>query len=143
MEVDGQSVNFSSLVILLTTAGVAHERIHTPEQESFNVYFSAAHTCVEIVFWKLKARWRILYYSFPPYLIVTCCTLHNFCEKEKDQGNPRWMHEATILEEQFPQPGDQPLNAVNADGQAVREALKSYMAANFPLSQGVCPCNCK
>lgn len=117
----------------------------TPEQESFNVYLSAARTCVEIAFGRLKSRWRILlkrsdlHYTFSPYLIATCCALHNFCEKEKDHGNPRWMHEATILEEQFPQPADHPVNAVSADGQAIREALKNHIVTNFPLRQGVRP----
>lgn len=147
VEVDGQGVNYFiigdpayPLLEWLIKGYTRHQGL-TPEQESFNVYLSAARTCVEIAFGRLKSRWRILlkrsdlHYTFSPYLIATCCALHNFCEKEKDHGNPRWMHEATILEEQFPQPADHPVNAVSADGQAIRGAQKSYCDKLSPSSR--------
>ncbi|KAL7407739.1 hypothetical protein ABVT39_012779 [Epinephelus coioides] len=151
VEVDDQGVNYFIIgdpaypLLEWLIKGYTRYPGLTPKQESFNVYLSAARTCVEIAFGRLKSRWRILlkrsdlHYTFSPYLIATCCALHNFCEKEKDHGNPRWMHEATILEEQFPQPADHPVNAVSADGQAIREALKNHMVTNFPLRQGVRP----
>ncbi|CAL8314474.1 unnamed protein product [Lota lota] len=58
----------------------------TPEQESFNVYLSAALTAAETAFARLKSRWAVLlkrsdlHYTFTPYVAATCYALHNFCE---------------------------------------------------------------
>uniref|UniRef100_A0A8C6SSH1 DDE Tnp4 domain-containing protein n=1 Tax=Neogobius melanostomus TaxID=47308 RepID=A0A8C6SSH1_9GOBI len=145
MEVEGAGVHFYVIgdpaypLLHWLIKGNTRARNLTAEEKSFNVHVSAARTCVEMAFGRLKARWRILLkimdvnYTFCPFLIVTCCALHNFCER--DTANPRWMQEATTFEAQLPQPGNPPANNANEMGRTVREAITNYMAANFPLRQ--------
>ncbi|KAL2101891.1 hypothetical protein ACEWY4_003652 [Coilia grayii] len=112
--------------------GYTHSPRITHEQESFNVYLSSARTTIEIAFGRLKARWRVLlkrsdfHFTFSPYMIATCCALHNLCEDEKES--------ASVLESTTPQPGVRAYNAPdNAAGQRIRDALADYLSANFPL----------
>ncbi|XP_062391518.1 uncharacterized protein LOC134079454 [Sardina pilchardus] len=112
----------------------------TPEQESFNVYLSSARTTVEIAFGRLKSRWRVLlkrsdfHFTLAPYVIATCCALHNFCESEKETMMPTWLEEAVQFEEQLPQPGARPHNTGESGvAQRVRQTLTEYMAALHPL----------
>ncbi|KAJ0055105.1 hypothetical protein NL108_009852 [Boleophthalmus pectinirostris] len=138
VDVDGVGVNFYIIgdpaypLLDWLLKGYTRAQAQTPEQESFSVHLSAARTCVEMAFGRVKARWRILlkrndlHYTFCPYLVITCCALHNFCEREKEPGNLRWMQEAAQIEVQFPQPGNPPINNANENGQAIREALKDY-----------------
>ncbi|KAL2094402.1 hypothetical protein ACEWY4_009121 [Coilia grayii] len=82
--------------------GYTHSPRITPEQESFNVYLSSARTTVKIAFGRLKACWRVLmkrsdfHFTFSPYMITTCCALHNLCEDEKESLNPTWTAEASV-----------------------------------------------
>ena len=76
------------------------------------------------------------HYSLAPYVITTCCALHNFCEQEKEILN--WTEEAEMLEQVPAQPAAQPHNAVEASGaQRIRQALTTYMAAHHPLRRRV------
>ncbi|KAK7878183.1 hypothetical protein WMY93_031180 [Mugilogobius chulae] len=149
IDVEGVGVNFYIIgdpaypLLDWLIKGYTRAQMHTAEQMSFNVHLSAARTCVEMAFGRLKARWRILlkrtdlHFTFCPHLVVTCCALHNFCERQRDQGNPRWIQETAVIEAELPQPGNQPINTANGNAQTIREALKDYVAANLPQRQGV------
>lgn len=110
------------------------------EEESFNVYLNSARVSIEMAFGRLKARWRILCkkmdcaYTFCPQIILTCCILHNFVESHKEQFFMEWLEEVSNSDQLFPQP----ITVQNCDrdcitGTAVRDHLKQYLAANYPL----------
>lgn len=112
----------------------------SPEEESFNVYLSSARVSIELAFGRLKARWRMLQkkmecnYKFVPQVIVACCVLHNFCEDNKDRFLNEWLQQIIQLDRVFVQPRQQ----INRERDSVRstiirECLKDYLAANFPL----------
>lgn len=112
----------------------------TAEQESFNAYLRSARTTVDIAFGKLKSRWRVLlrkcdfHYTFIPYVIATCCALHNFCEAEEEGFSPAWTEEAARMERRMPQPDVCSCSESEcSDGQKVRLALTEYLRANVPL----------
>lgn len=119
--------------------GYPHTAAITPQEESFNFYLSAARTSVEIAFGRLKARWRVLlkrsdfHYTFTPFVAVTCCALHNFCEREQEILNSTWMDEATSLESNTPQPASRPHPPSRTTDAAVRRTLTEYLARNFQL----------
>jgi len=60
-----------------------------PQEELFNAHFNRGRVHVEMVFGRLKSRWRILLkhnelnYKFVPDVVATCCTLHNILETKK------------------------------------------------------------
>lgn len=119
--------------------GYTHTHALTPQEESFNIYLSAARTAVEIAFGRLKSRWRVLlqrsdfHFTFTPLVVITCCALHNFCEREDQILNPTWMEEAASTERTMPQPVERPhLPSRNAD-KCVRRVLTEYLASSFPL----------
>lgn len=110
------------------------------EQESFNLYHSAARTVVELAFGRLKSRWRVLmkrsdfHFTFTPCMVVTCCALHNFSEQHKKHLNPQWIDTAAAdVERGFPQPV----------AKTARQALTNHMAANhlncIKTSTNICP----
>lgn len=114
----------------------------TPQEKSFNVYLNSGRVCVEIAFGRLKARWRRLlkridvYYSYAPYLVSTCCILHNIVETTKETFLPAWENSVKEIEVQFQQP--QPLRSRtldNFEGSHIRDALKNYLAEHFKLRQ--------
>ncbi|KAK0154191.1 Protein ALP1-like [Merluccius polli] len=126
--------------------GYPHTTGITPQEESFNFYLSSARTSVEIAFGRLKARWRVLlkrsdfHYTFTPLVVVTCCALHNFCEREEEILHSTWMAEATSLQTSTPQPASRPYPPSRSTDEAVRRTLTEYMASNFPLRrQCECP----
>ncbi|XP_058229067.1 uncharacterized protein LOC131342322 isoform X2 [Hemibagrus wyckioides] len=111
----------------------------TPQQKSFNIYLSDARAAMDIAFGRLKARWQVLlnrsdfHYTFSPYVTITCCALHNFCEREEESFGQAWMEEAAVLERAVPQPPTQSYTELNNAGEAVRRVLTEYVASNFPL----------
>lgn len=116
----------------------------TPEQEPFNVNLSSARTTEEIAFGRLKSRWRVLlkrsdfHFTFSPCMIATCCALHNFSEREKEQVPQCWLEEATAMERALPHPHSAPqIHTPSADADVMRDALSAYMAANFPLRRSI------
>ena len=61
----------------------------SPAQENFNVYLSSARMMVANTFGRLKSRWRMVSkrmvcrVELTPYVIMTCCCLHNVCDRSK------------------------------------------------------------
>ena len=108
------------------------------EQESFNAYHSGARMMVENAFGRLKSRWRMLskrmdcHVSLSPYVIMTCCCLHNMCEKLKLQVNPLCKYEPSVPSDQ---PIQEPDQCMEAGASEIRNAICRYMAANLPLRQ--------
>lgn len=69
-----------------------------------------------------------------PYVIATCCALHNYCERQKETLLLNWTEEVEMAEQVFPQPARQTHNVAEASGsQNIRLALTAYMAAHHPL----------
>ncbi|XP_049899220.1 uncharacterized protein LOC126389517 [Epinephelus moara] len=144
-DISGTPVNFFVLgdpaypLLEWLMKGYTHTSALTPQEESFNIYLSAARTAVEIAFGRLKSRWRVLlkrsdlHFTFTPFVAVTCCALHNFCEREDEILNPTWMEEAASMERTRPQPVAQPHLPSGSADEAVRRVLTQYMASNFPL----------
>jgi hypothetical protein len=110
------------------------------EEESFNVYLNSARVSVEMAFGRLKARWRILFkkmdcdYTFSPQIILACCTLHNFVENHKERFFNEWLEEVDNSNQLFPQPiAIQNRDKDCVSGTTIRDHLKQYLAANYPL----------
>lgn len=114
------------------------------EEESFNVYLNSARVSVEMAFGRLKARWRILCkkmdcaHTFSPQIILACCTLHNFVESHKEQFFTEWLEEISNNDRLYPQP----VAVQNRDRDcilsvAVRNHLKQYLVANYPLRKSL------
>ncbi|XP_054589578.2 uncharacterized protein [Nothobranchius furzeri] len=145
VQIEGQDVDFFLLgdpaypLLPWLMKGYLQSPRLTPQEESFNVYLSSARTTIEIAFGRLKSRFRVLlkrsdfHFTFTPYVVATCCALHNFCEMEKEHVNPRWAEEATSVERLFPQPVSQVNRADNSAASAIRRALTDYLAARVPL----------
>nr|XP_054600475.1 uncharacterized protein LOC107372359 [Nothobranchius furzeri] len=113
VQIEGQDVDFFLLgdpaypLMPWLMKGYLQSPRLTPQEESFNVYLSSARTTIEIAFGRLKSRFCVLlkrsdfHFTFTPYVVATCCALHNFCEMEKEHVNPRWAEEATSVERLF------------------------------------------
>ena len=119
--------------------GYIHSQALTPQKESFNTYLSSARTGVEIAFGRLKSWWRVLlkqsdfHFTFTPYVVGTWCALHNFCEREKDGIKPYLDGGLQVWKGQ--QQGLRAHMTPDPGGKAVRQALTTYLAANFLLQQ--------
>ncbi|CAG2251641.1 unnamed protein product [Mytilus edulis] len=70
----------------------------TYEQKTFNYKHSSTRMVVEGSFGRLKGRWRCLLKRLDvatvrvPYVVCSCCTLHNFCEVHGDGINEQWLN---------------------------------------------------
>lgn len=116
----------------------------TKEEDSFNAYLNSARVRVEIAFGRLKGRWRRLQkaidmrVSFVPKLVGAACVLHNIVETMEDNYQPQWNTERDRnclpqpvripFEEEFDQ-----LQDTEEEAERIRNALKDYMAENFPM----------
>lgn len=112
----------------------------SPQEESFNVYLNSARISVEMAFGRLKARWRMLQkkvdcnYKFVPQVIIACCALHNFCEDNKNRFIEEWLQQVVECDRVLVQSRQQ-INRErdNIGSTPIRECLKDYLFANFPL----------
>jgi len=70
----------------------------THEQKTFNYKHSSTRMVVEGTFGRLKGRWRCLMKRLDvatarvPFIVCSCCTLHNFCEVHGDGINYEWLN---------------------------------------------------
>lgn len=112
----------------------------TEHEDSFNAYMNSARVCVEIAFGRLKARWRCLlkridiHHSLVPFMVATCCTLHNIVEKHKEEFVVNWLHAVVEAEAKFEQPATLLNRFANEyEGYATRIFLTEYLARYFPI----------
>ena len=81
-----------------------HNSLLSDSQKTFNYQLSRARTVVENAFGRLKARWWRLMkqnemdVSHVPYVVTTCCILHNTCEIHRYTFVESWV-ERTQLDE--------------------------------------------
>ena len=108
----------------------------TPEQESFNVYHSGARMMVENAFGRLKSRWRMVakrldcVTELSPYVIMTCCMLHNICERMK---TPVHVDECfNGRENEQPPPGEHE-QRIEPGANQIRDTIKNYLGRTLPL----------
>jgi len=119
--------------------GYTRHRHLTPEEESFNVYLNTGRVDVEIVFGRLKARWRRIlkridvHYTFAPDIVAACCVLHNIVEFHKQEFRYTWMREIDDSDILFPQPeGTKSREYDDLDASNIRNMLKDHLS-QFPL----------
>lgn len=101
----------------------------TASQELYNQRTSRARAVVEHAFGRLKGRWRCLLkrndssIELVKDMILTCCVLHNLCEKNREP----FMHEWNA-------PPDQPMSATaprdDIEGSNVRNALLQFFSVD-------------
>ena len=103
----------------------------TEDQRYFNQRLSSARMTVKCAFGRLKVRWRCLAkrldvdIALVPTVIVTCCTLHNICEKHNETYGEDLP--AAGPPEATGEDGD-PVAAVDTQPLRVREALTQHFA---------------
>lgn len=113
----------------------------TPEEESFNVYLSKARIVVENAFGRLKSRWRILQkridadIEMVPYIVATCCVLHNIAEINKIPLRASWTDTQNQNRQNFPQPNSSASYSEILSANQIRDHLKDYFTQNFPTLQ--------
>ena len=88
------------------------------EEQLFNKFYSSSRIIIENAFGLLKGRFRLLLKqveletSTVDQVILTCCTLHNYCMKEKEEYPEEWhmdseVGNATIANEKNKQYSDE------------------------------------
>ena len=106
-------------------------------QTDFNKHLSSARVIVERAFDVLKGRFRILMKRMDVDLdnlvktIITCCVLHNICQKRRDLyiGNDKFLENVLINERLLRGGHNNNQNCPDAD--ALREVLAEYMFGNI------------
>lgn len=77
----------------------------SPVQARFNFAHSSQRIIIEHAFGQLKGRFRLLSEQLDvatcsvEQIAVACCTLHNFCLKEKELFPEEWMQEVQNMEQ--------------------------------------------
>ena len=99
--------------------------------KNYNYRISRGRVVVEMVFGRLKARWRRLnkkidmHVGNVPNVILSCCILHNICEVHGDMFNEEWLEDLEL---------EQPENSTSAtttqDGGTVRDLLVNYFISH-------------
>lgn len=76
----------------------------TIEQQNYNKKISRARVVVENSFGRLKGRWRCLLkrndcdVSLVKSMVLTCCALHNLCERHGEEYDGEWDVAAAVTE---------------------------------------------
>ena len=111
------------------------------DKESFNCYLSSARVFVENAFGKLKARWRILHHieaniDFAPFIIGSCCILHNICEQTNTPHIPISDQSQTAgSNNAAQQPNSRDSVSAAAEGVRHREAILKHITRQLPTRQ--------
>lgn len=97
---------------------------------------------VENAFGRLKARWRIVSkrmdcdVDLAPYVIMTCCCLHNLCEKLKTPLTQQQIDDASSQTDQL-QPIADANQRVEVGAAQIRDAIKDHLANTQPLRTSI------
>ena len=114
----------------------------TPEEVSFNVYHSSAQMMVENAFGRLKVRWRMVCkrmdcdVNLSPYVIMTCCCLHNICEKLKMPITQQQIENAVNHPDNQQLMPETELRVLSG-GSAIRDAITNHLAQTSPLRASI------
>eukprot|EP00112_Aurelia_sp_Birch-Aquarium-sp1_P000030 Seg1000.10 transcript_id=Seg1000.10/GoldUCD/mRNA.D3Y31 product="hypothetical protein" protein_id=Seg1000.10/GoldUCD/D3Y31 len=110
----------------------------------FNIMLRSARNPIKCAFGRLKARWKVLTkqsdmtLSFVPTLVMACFVLHNFCEWKNtylDEEAIKAQIELNKTNEKYFKNIPDPVYSSNtAQGNDVRQVLKSYINQNLPDS---------
>ena len=104
-----------------------HNSLLSDSKKTFNYKLSRAQIVVENAFVRLKSRWRRLMnqnnmdVSHVPYVVTTCCILHNVCEIDGDTFVESWL-ERTQLDE----PTSSANQATKMQAKDIRHSLVDY-----------------
>lgn len=102
----------------------------TRRQKNFNVKHSCGRICIEHTFGLLKGRWRKLLcvdadLEFIPYIINSCCVLHNICMANEDEleewCEENWNENDGPMSFYFSQP------QANSEGRRLRNEIASRL----------------
>ncbi|EAL41345.3 AGAP003812-PA [Anopheles gambiae str. PEST] len=113
----------------------------TTEEETFNEHLNKARVAVDEAFDRLRARFRILQrkididINFVPQILLTCCILHNFLEKNKTPFLETWSEALQESNQKYPQPdGSASLNyTTTVEGESIRDVLKEHLHSKYVL----------
>lgn len=104
-------------------------------QQEFNRRLSSMRVVVECAFGRLQSRFRCLMkrvdleYTFVPYLVGACCTLHNIVE---DRNDPMPAAPLNCIDNPLDQPEREEYNYdENLDAQNIRNALFRDFVTNL------------
>lgn len=110
----------------------------------FNTMLRYARNPIECAFGRLKARWKVLTkqndmtLSFVPTLVMACFVLHNFCEWKNtyldEEAIKAQIELNKTTEKYFKNIPDPVYSSNTAQGNDVRQVLKSYINQNLPDS---------
>ena len=118
----------------------AHSPTLSHEQKNFNYTLSRARVVVEIVFGRLKARWRRLskqmdiHISNVPHVVTACCVLHNFCEIHGDSFDEEWLQDNSLLDDSTGTDSPHDDHSYSSshsrnEGVAIRNVLVEYLSS--------------
>lgn len=100
-------------------------------EQKFNKSLSSARVVVEQAFGLLKARWRCLLKRLDnkvenvSKIIITCCVLHNMCQRNEDAFADEALIQNVIDRERRQQ--QRRNNQAYATGEELREVLKTFL----------------
>ena len=78
------------------------DAVLTTEEQQFNKLHSSSRMIIENAFGLLKGRFRVLLKqveletSNVDQVTLTCCTLHNYCIKEKEEYPEEWHMDSEV-----------------------------------------------
>ncbi|KAG1686943.1 Protein ANTAGONIST OF LIKE HETEROCHROMATIN PROTEIN 1 [Nymphon striatum] len=102
-------------------------------KQNFNFNLSKCRSVIEHAFGRLKSRWRCLAKRLDspsdkvPTIIVSCCTLHNYCEMNNDRLEDIEVQEMSTENDnelEIIQQNSEP----SSDAKGIRTALTEYLS---------------
>ena len=112
----------------------AHNTYLNEQQQNYNYRVCRARIVTEILFGRLKARWRRLlkrndmHVENIPNVIAAACVLHNICEVHHEHFNDSWLQNCE--EHAPPSRTSASRNIPTGEAQNIRSALVDYFQHN-------------